>query len=165
MTEYYWVLSKLYKYTNQLIGKTHIIIIVMWIAKQDIESWIAIIQACCELSIERELVQNTHHKSMFQCISTDSAVHTFSWRTNNTSCYTDCESKLSLSIINLWYSSVGRSTDIPLLEAGDYTQCLHFHALASQWQCSLHSWTVDRKIPWIKTLQMWRNKRTLSLRR
>ena len=47
---------------------------------------------------------------------------------------------------NLWYSSVGRSTDTPLLEASDYTQCLHFHALASQWQCILHSWAVDRKI-------------------
>lgn len=47
---------------------------------------------------------------------------------------------------NLWYSSVGRSTDTPLLEASDYTQCLHFHALASQWQCSLHSWAVDRKM-------------------
>ena len=52
-----------------------------------------------------------------------------------------------------WYFSAGRSTDIPPLEAGDYIQCPHFHALASQWQCSLHSWAVDRKIllcTWIK---------------
>ena len=52
-----------------------------------------------------------------------------------------------------WYFSVGRSTDIPPLEAGDYIQCPHFHALASQWQCSLHSWAIDRKIllyTWIK---------------
>ena len=137
-----------------LIGKTHII--VMWIAKQDIESWIAIIQAC---PLKGNLYK-THHKSMSQCISSPHFL---------------LQNKINKPVArqtvnqnyhpNLWYSSVGRSTDIPLLEAGDYIQCPHFHALASQWQCSLHSWAVDRKTPWIKTLQMWRNKRTLSLRR